>query len=57
MYSFFVPAERCGISDLEKTVDEIYSDERLRAGRDRAEIVEAVSFYDLVVSSLPFKKY
>jgi len=43
MYSFFVPAERGGISDWEKTVEEIYTDESLRAGRDKAEIVEAVS--------------
>jgi len=44
MYSFFVPAARCGLSDWKKIVDKIYSDESLRAGRDRAEIVDAVSF-------------
>jgi hypothetical protein len=43
MYTFFAPTEKCGFSDWEKTVDRIYSDASLRAGRDRAEIVEAVS--------------
>ncbi|KAE9362805.1 glycosyltransferase family 1 protein [Stipitochalara longipes BDJ] len=43
MYTFFVPAEKCGFSDWEKTVDRIYSDEGLRAGRDKAEIIEAVA--------------
>jgi hypothetical protein len=43
MYTFFVPTEKYGFSDWEKTVERIYSDESLRAGRDRAQIIEAVS--------------
>ncbi|PMD38695.1 glycosyltransferase family 1 protein [Hyaloscypha variabilis F] len=43
MYTFFVPTEKYGFSDWEKTVERIYSDESLRAGRDRAQIIEAVA--------------
>jgi hypothetical protein len=43
MYTFFVPTEKYGFSDWEKTVERIESDESLRAGRDRAQIIEAVS--------------
>jgi hypothetical protein len=43
MYGFFVPSAKCGISDYETVVERIYSDEELRKGRDRAQIVEAVS--------------
>jgi hypothetical protein len=43
MYGFFVPSAKCGISDYETVVERMYSDEELRKGRDRAQIVEAVS--------------
>jgi hypothetical protein len=43
MFGFFAPSAKCGISDYETAVERIYSDEELRKGRDRTQIVEAVS--------------
>jgi hypothetical protein len=42
MYGFFAPSAKCGVSDYETAVERIYSDEELRNGRDRTQIVEAV---------------
>jgi hypothetical protein len=42
LYGFFAPFEKGGFSDYEVAVERIYSDEKLRAGRERREILEAV---------------
>jgi hypothetical protein len=43
MYGFFASSAKSGISDYETAVERIYSHEELRQGRDKAQVVEAVS--------------
>jgi hypothetical protein len=43
MYAFFAPFEHSGFSDYEDAVERILNDEKLRKGRERQEIIEAVS--------------
>ena len=43
MYAFFAPFERSSFRDYEDAVERIFNDEKLRKGRERQEIIEAVS--------------
>jgi hypothetical protein len=43
IYPFFAPFEHGGFSDYEEAVERIFGDEKLRNGRERQQILEAVS--------------
>lgn len=43
MYAFFASFEHSGFSDYEDAVERIFENEKLRKGRERHEIIEAVS--------------
>jgi len=42
-YLFGAPSEKAGISDFEDVIEKIYVDEKSRNGREKKEILEAVS--------------
>jgi len=43
-HGFGVPSEKSGISDFEEVIEKIWANEKLRNGREKQEILEAVSF-------------